>query len=94
MLSNVYRGLFSLGLSSTGVKLTTHLQLVPRSRQLGPTHPLPHISSSRSAQLGIKQLYLYLQNKIDDVELMHIRTPISHKRKFCFVAREVISYRN
>jgi hypothetical protein len=26
-----------------GVKLTTHLQLVPRSRKYGSIHPLPHM---------------------------------------------------
>jgi hypothetical protein len=33
------------------VKLTTHLQLVPRSRKCGSIHPLPYTSSWRSAQL-------------------------------------------
>jgi hypothetical protein len=32
-----------------GVKLTTHLQLVPRSRKCDSIHPLPHTSSWRSA---------------------------------------------
>jgi hypothetical protein len=32
-----------------GVKLTTHLHLVPRSRKRGSIHPLPHTSSCRSA---------------------------------------------
>jgi hypothetical protein len=40
LLSNGYRGLFSRGLSGRGVKLTTHLQLVPRSRKCESTHPL------------------------------------------------------
>jgi hypothetical protein len=31
-----------------GVKLTTHLQLVPRSRKCGSIHPLPHTSSWRN----------------------------------------------
>jgi hypothetical protein len=31
-----------------GVKLTTHLQLMPRSRKYGSIHPLPHTSSLRS----------------------------------------------
>jgi hypothetical protein len=30
LLSNGYRGLFPWGLSGRGMKLTTHLQLVPR----------------------------------------------------------------
>jgi hypothetical protein len=32
-----------------GMKLTTHLQLVLRSRKRGSIHPLPHTSSWRSA---------------------------------------------
>jgi hypothetical protein len=40
-----YRGLFLGGYSGRGVKLTTHLQLVPRSRK----HPLPHTPSWRNA---------------------------------------------
>jgi hypothetical protein len=41
LLSNGYRGSFPRGLSSRGVKLTIHLQLVPSSRKYGSTHPLP-----------------------------------------------------
>jgi hypothetical protein len=45
-LSSEYRGLFPQGLRDWGVKLTTHLQLVPRSRkQCGTIHPLPHTPS-------------------------------------------------
>jgi hypothetical protein len=33
------------------VKPTTHLQLMPGSTKCGSTHPLPHTSSWRSAQL-------------------------------------------
>jgi hypothetical protein len=33
------------------MKLTTHLQLVPRSRKYGSIHPLPHMPSWRSAEL-------------------------------------------
>jgi hypothetical protein len=39
------------------VKLTTHLQLVPRSRKCGSIHPLPHTPSWRSAR---GQLYFLL----------------------------------
>jgi hypothetical protein len=42
LLSNRYLVLFPRELSGRGVKLTTHLQLVPRSRKCGSTHPLPH----------------------------------------------------
>jgi hypothetical protein len=37
------------GALSPGVKLTTHLQPVPRSRKCGSIHPLPHTPSWRSA---------------------------------------------
>jgi hypothetical protein len=37
--------------SGRGVKLTTHLQLVPRSRKCGSIHPFPHTPSWRSAYL-------------------------------------------
>jgi hypothetical protein len=37
------------GFYCRGVKLTTHLQLVPRSRKCGSIHPLPHMPSWRSA---------------------------------------------
>jgi hypothetical protein len=42
-LSNGYRWLILRGKawSGRGVKLTTHLQLVPRSRKCGSIHPLP-----------------------------------------------------
>jgi hypothetical protein len=47
LLSNGYRGP-SLGVKRPGVKLTTHLQLVPRPRKRGYIYPLPHKPSWRS----------------------------------------------
>jgi hypothetical protein len=47
--SNGHRGLFPRGYSGRGVKLTTHFQLVLRSRNRGFIHPLPHTPSWRSA---------------------------------------------
>jgi hypothetical protein len=44
-------GALSLGIKRPGVKLTTHVQLLPRSRKCGSIHPLPHKPSWRSAQL-------------------------------------------
>jgi hypothetical protein len=41
LLSNGYRGLFPRRYSGRGVKLTSHLQLVPKSRKRGSIHPLP-----------------------------------------------------
>jgi hypothetical protein len=45
LLSNEYRGLFFRVQSGRGVKLTTHLQLVLRSRKCGSIHLLPHTPS-------------------------------------------------
>jgi hypothetical protein len=45
LLFNGYRGFFPRVLRGRGVKLTTHLQLVPRSREYGSIHPLPHTRS-------------------------------------------------
>jgi hypothetical protein len=42
-------GTISSGYSGRGVKLTTQLQLVSRSRKCGSIHPLPHTPSWRSA---------------------------------------------
>jgi hypothetical protein len=39
------QGLFSWEQSGRGAKLTTHFQLVPRSRKRGSTHPLLNTSS-------------------------------------------------
>jgi len=39
-LSNVHQGLFPWGYSSRGVKLITHLHVVPRSRMHGAIPPL------------------------------------------------------
>jgi hypothetical protein len=46
LLSNGYWGLFF-----PGVKLTAHLQLVPRSSKCGSIRPVPHTPSCRSAWL-------------------------------------------
>jgi hypothetical protein len=50
-LPNRYWFLFLRGQSSRGVRLTTHLQLVPRSRICWPIHPLPHKPSCRGTSL-------------------------------------------
>jgi hypothetical protein len=49
LLSNEYRGLFLRKQSCRGVRLVTHLQLLPRPRKHGSIHPLPHTPSWRSA---------------------------------------------
>jgi hypothetical protein len=49
LLPNGYRGFFRREKSGRGVKLTTHLQLVRRSRKLGSIHPLTRTPSWRRA---------------------------------------------
>jgi hypothetical protein len=49
LLSNGYWGLFPRGKSGRAMKLTTHLQLVQRSRKCGSIHPHPYAPSWRSA---------------------------------------------
>jgi hypothetical protein len=49
LLLNGYRRLFPQGQNGRGVKLTTHLQLLARSRKCRSIHPLPHMPSWRSA---------------------------------------------
>jgi hypothetical protein len=44
LLSNGYRGLFLLGLSGRGVKLTAHFHPVPRSRIMELYFHSPHTS--------------------------------------------------
>jgi len=51
LLFNVYQGLFPWGQSGRGVKLTTHLHLVPRSRIRRTIPPLPNTPSWRGARL-------------------------------------------
>jgi hypothetical protein len=62
LLSSGYRGLFLRGLRGRSVKLTTHLQLVPRSRKYGSIRPLPHTHSWRSAQLVKHSDYFIFYN--------------------------------
>jgi len=63
-LSKGYQGLFPWGYSRRGVKLTTHLHLVPRSRMRGAIRPLPQYALWRGAQLKNRRdnftFYLYL----------------------------------
>jgi hypothetical protein len=49
------RDSFPRGLSGRSVKLTTHLHLVPRSKMLGATSPLPNTPSWRGAQFKKKR---------------------------------------
>jgi hypothetical protein len=51
LLMNGRRKLFPLGQSRWSVKLTTHLQLVPRSRKLESVYPIPYTCLLRSAWL-------------------------------------------
>jgi hypothetical protein len=71
LLSNGYLGLFPRGLSVRGVKLTTHLQLVPMSRKSGSIYPLPHTPSWRS---------YYLVKHRDNFTLPMNGATVTHRR--------------
>jgi hypothetical protein len=60
LLSSGYRRLFSQGQSGRGVKLTTHLHLVPRLLMRGAVPPLPQTYSWRGALLSIRTTLLFL----------------------------------
>jgi hypothetical protein len=60
LLSDEYQGLFPREESDKGMKLTTHLQPVPRSRKRGSIHPLPHKSSWRSAYLSTRTILPFI----------------------------------
>jgi hypothetical protein len=49
LLLNAYRGALSPGLKRRRREANTQLQLVPKSRDCAFIHPLPHMSSWRSA---------------------------------------------
>jgi hypothetical protein len=49
LVSNGYQRLIPRGWSGGGLKLTTHLKLVPRSGKCWSIHPLPHTPSWNSA---------------------------------------------
>jgi hypothetical protein len=51
LVSSEYLGLFPRRQSGRGLKLTTHLQLFPRSRVRGSIHPLHYTSLWRIAYL-------------------------------------------
>jgi hypothetical protein len=51
LLSKEEQGLFPRGLSGRGVKLTTQLNVVPKSRVRGYIYPLLHTPSRHSAEL-------------------------------------------
>jgi hypothetical protein len=60
---NGYQGALSPVVKRPGVKLPTHLQLVPRSRTCGHIHSLPHASSWRSVYVvkhRHKYIYIYI----------------------------------
>jgi hypothetical protein len=49
LLSSGYQGALSSGVKRPGRELTTHIQLLLRSRKCGSIHPLSHMPSWRSA---------------------------------------------
>jgi len=54
------RGSFPGGKAAGGVKLTTHVYLVPRSRMCGAIPPLPSMHSWRGAQLKHTDNFTFL----------------------------------
>jgi hypothetical protein len=58
LLSDGYQGLFARELSGRGVKLTTHLRLVPRLRVNGTIPSLLHMSSCHSASLSAAHFFM------------------------------------
>jgi len=59
LLSNGYQGLFPWGYSGWGLKLTTHLHLVPRSRILAAIPQLPDTSLWRGAELKHRDKFTF-----------------------------------
>jgi hypothetical protein len=98
LLFNEYQRLFPRGESGRRVKLTTHLELVPRSRKHGSIHPLPHTPSWRNAELVRHSdtfSFLYISVYCCDVTMKanRVTTEIhdgSNKWQ-CFVVRTVTS---
>jgi len=63
LLSNGYQRLFPWGYSGRGTKLTTHLQLVLRSRMRGAIPPLQqYVFMAWCSAKAQRQLYLYLKS--------------------------------
>jgi hypothetical protein len=60
LLFNGYQGLLSWGQSGRGMKLTTHLHLVSRSRMRGAIPPLPNTPSWRGAQLKHRDNFTFI----------------------------------
>jgi hypothetical protein len=68
LVSNRYRELLPRGKSRRGVKLTTHLQLVPRSIQRGSIYPFPQYAFIAQCLIrkpqGQPYLFFYLYPKV------------------------------
>jgi hypothetical protein len=60
LLSKGHRGSFPGGKAAGAWKLTTHLQLVSRTRKCGSIHPPPNTPSWRSVSEAQGQLYFLL----------------------------------
>jgi hypothetical protein len=76
------------GISGRGVKLTTHLQLVPRLRNYGSLHPLPHTSSWLSSQLSTGTNFVFTSTRASRVR----RPALVHDYLFsiCEVSNAVV----
>jgi hypothetical protein len=73
LLSNEYQGLFPWGYSGQGVNLTTHIHLVPKSKNVWSYASTPQYAfmawcSARKVQ---RQLYIYPLPSISGGRLLH-----------------------
>jgi hypothetical protein len=65
-------GALSRGYSGRGVKLTAHLQLVPRSRICGSIYPLPHVPSWHNASLYSFILFRLSRRTSEPAHILYI----------------------
>jgi hypothetical protein len=77
LLSNEYQGLFLWGQSGRGVKVTTHLHLVPRSRIHGAIPPLPQHAFICGAHLNFRDdftfIFYYIVDYSEDLSVDGLR---------------------
>jgi hypothetical protein len=85
----------SLGVKRSGCKVTTHLHLMPRSRNCGTIPPLPHTPSWRGAQLKHRDKfnsYLYiltLRVGKSVVVMQNYKKNISRKKNYMTVIKHI-----
>jgi hypothetical protein len=72
LLSSGYGGLFPQGKSGRGLKLTTHLQRVQRSRKRRSVHPLHYTTSWPSAYLVKYRDFFTLDSLNNELSLLRL----------------------